>query len=662
MTNNDHKTQPVKRHRQTKRSPSSGPLEPKRRRAVKAGGTGHWDSEYSDHRQAEEALRESANVFRGFMEQSEDAVMLANEQGNVIQWGPGAERLTGYSRAETIGTPLWDVQFRSAPDELRSPEYYENLKAALQAALLNGQASFLNRSIEATIVRPDGARLTVQSSAFSIPTPKGFMLGGILRDISERRRAEEEISSLAKFPSENPNPVLRLSGDGIIMYANPAGQALLRMWGCEVGSPAPLFWRELAAQVLLSGELAIVETECVDKTYSMVVTPITESAYVNLYGSDITGRKHAEEKIEKQLHQLSALQAVDAAISSSPDMRVSFNILLAQAINELHVDAAAVLLLNNLSSELEYGAGVGFRGRGIAGLRLKLGEGYAGQAALQRRIISVPNLEEAKRLFSSAELLAEERFEAFFAAPLVAKGQVKGVLELFHRASLNPDPEWLDFLETLAGQAAIAIDSAQLFTELQRSNIELALAYDSTIEGWSRAMDLRDKETEGHTQRVAEATVKLARVMGLPERELMHLRRGALLHDMGKMGVPDAILLKAGPLTEADWMIMRQHPTFAYQMLAQVLYLQPAVSIPYCHHEKWDGTGYPRGLKGEQIPLPARIFAVIDAYDALTSDRPYRLAWSAEKAQEYIRSESGKHFDPRVVEAFLNMPETDGPK
>ena len=143
--------------------------------------------------------------------------------------------------------------------------------------------------------------------------------------------------------------------------------------------------------------------------------------------------------------------------------------------------------------------------------------------------------------------------------------------------------------------------------------------------------------------------------MGLPEQELTQVRRGALLHDIGKMGVPDTILLKPGPLTEEEWVIMRRHPTFAYEMLAPIRYLQPAINIPYCHHEKWDGTGYPRGLKGEQIPLAARLFAVVDVYDALTSDRPYRAAWTPEKAREYIRSESGKQFDPEVVDIFLNM-------
>ena len=180
------------------------------------------------------------------------------------------------------------------------------------------------------------------------------------------------------------------------------------------------------------------------------------------------------------------------------------------------------------------------------------------------------------------------------------------MLEIFSRTVVNRDEEWQQFLDAVAGQTAIAIDSSSLFQDLQRSNLELALAYDATIEGWSHALDLRDKETEGHTLRVTEMTLKLAQAMDFSEEELVHVRRGCLLHDIGKMGVPDRILLKPDKLTEDEWVSMRRHPEFAYQMLMPITYLRSALDIPYCHHEKWDGTGYPRGLKGEQIPLAAR--------------------------------------------------------
>ncbi|MBK9209233.1 MAG: response regulator [Anaerolineales bacterium] len=192
-------------------------------------------------------------------------------------------------------------------------------------------------------------------------------------------------------------------------------------------------------------------------------------------------------------------------------------------------------------------------------------------------------------------------------------------------------------------------------TNIEQAHSQLLSAYDATIEGWSRAMDLRDKETEGHTQRVTQLSEKLAKIAGIRQDELIQIRRGSLLHDIGKLGVPDSILLTPNKLTDGEWEVMRKHPQYAYEMIQPIEYLRPALDIPYCHHEKWDGTGYPRGLKGEEIPLSARIFAIVDVWDALTSDRPYRAAWDKQKTLQYINEQSGKHFDPHIVELFNIM-------
>jgi HD-GYP domain-containing protein (c-di-GMP phosphodiesterase class II) len=215
---------------------------------------------------------------------------------------------------------------------------------------------------------------------------------------------------------------------------------------------------------------------------------------------------------------------------------------------------------------------------------------------------------------------------------------------------------WLDFhfnpIRSESGQVAGVAVIERDITQAKLAAIELARAYDTTLEGWSRALDLRDRETEGHARRVTELTVCLAREFGIPEPELTHIRRGALLHDIGKMGVPDQILRKPDKLNEEEWKIMSRHPDLALGMLAPISFLRPALDIPYCHHEKWDGSGYPRGLKGEEIPLSARIFAIVDVWDALISDRPYSAAWSGSDALQYICSQSGKHFDPDVVAVF----------
>ncbi len=192
-------------------------------------------------------------------------------------------------------------------------------------------------------------------------------------------------------------------------------------------------------------------------------------------------------------------------------------------------------------------------------------------------------------------------------------------------------------------------------TKLQDANARLLAAYEATIDSLSHAMDLRDHETEGHSRRVADLTVELAKASNVNEEERVHLHRGALLHDIGKLGIPDSILHKPDRLTDKEWIVMRTHPQLAYNMLYSIEYLRPALDIPYSHHEKWDGTGYPRGLKGKNIPLAARLFAIVDVWDALTSERPYRPAWSRQEARAYIRDQSGRHFDPQVVELFFKI-------
>ncbi|GIV62719.1 MAG: hypothetical protein KatS3mg045_0058 [Bellilinea sp.] len=358
-------------------------------------------------------------------------------------------------------------------------------------------------------------------------------------------------------------------------------------------------------------------------------------------------------RIEQNAARLGALRIIDNSIIEGQDLKTVLRIVLEQTTHQLNMDASSIFLYNPQNSILEYAADYGFKTRGIE-RPLKLGQSHAGVAALHRMILTYPDL-TATRAEIADYLLDEEGFVFQAVAPLVAKGDLIGVMELFARRPFQTNEDWLKDLQTFANQAAIAINNIQNFVALQHSNRELQTAYEATIEGWSRAMDLRDHETENHTQRVTELTLRLARQMGVREEDLVHYRRGALLHDIGKLGVPDAILQKTGALDDEEWVQMRQHPIYAYQMLYPIEYLRPALEIPYCHHEKWDGTGYPRGLKGEEIPLAARIFAVVDVFDALTSDRPYRPAWSISDALNYIKEQAGRHFDPQVVEAFLQL-------
>ncbi len=364
-------------------------------------------------------------------------------------------------------------------------------------------------------------------------------------------------------------------------------------------------------------------------------------------------REAAEQQIHLQLQRLNAIRKIDIAITANLDLKIILKIFLKQLLTQLHVDAAAVLFLHPGSDTLECIAAKGFRHNGFENTTLQLKTSAAGKTILRKRVMHVPHLSAARIDMERSVFIHQEGFCSYCAVPLFAKRSPKGVLEIFHRQPLNPDPAWHNFLKTLARQACIAIDNSVLFSELQRSNFELTQAYDRTLEGWSRALDLRDKETEGHTLRVTEMTVRLAEKMGFRNDELVHIRRGALLHDIGKMGIPDHILHKPGKLNENEWQIMRLHPVYAYEMLSPIRFLEPAIHIPYCHHEKWDGSGYPQGLKGKEIPRYARLFCVIDVWDALRSDRPYRTGWPLEQVCDYIREKTGEHFDPEVAKVFL---------
>jgi putative nucleotidyltransferase with HDIG domain len=271
------------------------------------------------------------------------------------------------------------------------------------------------------------------------------------------------------------------------------------------------------------------------------------------------------------------------------------------------------------------------------------------------QVILTTNAQEDPR-FEAQLSVAAYRLLSILCAPLKIKDHLIGVIYVDNRvhSGIFRQSDY-ELISAFANQAAVAIDNARLFDGLQASNQELEIAYQATLEGWVRALDLRDRETEGHTQRVTVLTERLARYLHVEEDAIVHITRGALLHDIGKMAIPDGILMKRGNLSEEERELMRKHPVYAFEMLSPIKFLLPALDIPYCHHEKWDGSGYPRSLKGEEIPFAARLFSVVDVWDALESDRPYRKGLNRDEIHRYISEQSGIFFDPRIVRAFLEL-------
>jgi PAS domain S-box-containing protein len=572
---------------------------------------------------------------------------------------PAFTTITGYQQEESLGRNCRYLQ---------CPETDQDTVQALRVAIRNQQlfkGTVLNRRKDGTLFW----NALVLNPVFDM---RGRLANfvGLVTDVTETVENEMKRVRLAAIIESSHEAIIGLSTTGEVDSWNQAAERMFGYTAAEMlGQPLARQQDEEKKKNLILAEAGIIETEQLHgfdmlrshkngrlMDISLTVSPIKDEKDVvtgaSIIARNITQRKQQQDQIERQLRRIQSLRTIDMAITSSLDLRLTLNILLDEVTTHLGVDCAAVLLLNEHTQRLEYSAGRGFRSMALQRTQLRIGEGYAGKAALQRRMIQVANLALEPGDLTRATMLGAEELVAYYAMPLIAKGQVEGVLEIFHRSPLIVDDEWVYFLEALAGQAAIAIDNATLFSSLQLSNQELQLAYDSTLEGWSKALDLRDKETEGHTQRVTAGTTILAQAMCIPDRDLMHIRRGALLHDIGKMGIPDSILLKPGPLTEEEWVIMRQHPVYAFELISPIAYLKPALDIPYCHHEKWDGSGYPRGLKGAQIPLAARLFAVIDVWDALRSDRPYRAGWPTDGVAEHIRKGAGTHFDPAVVEVF----------
>lgn len=619
-------------------------------------------------KQAEEALHESETRNRQLVAHLPTVVYVnaVGDASSTLYVSPQIEALVGYTPQEWMADPkLWSKTLH--------PEDRQNVLA--QAALTDQTNKPFE--MEYRMIARDGRLVWVHDEVILVKDSDGQpqFWQGIMLDITERKVGEEALraseSALQGILRSTADGILAVNKENKTLFANERFIEMWRIPQAVLASKDDSLLLQHALDQLSDSQgflkkvqdLYKSEDESFDTLYfkdgrvfERLSRPLMRAA--ELRGRvwsfrDISERKRAEKKIQQQLEHLTALSTIDRVIAANFDLKLSLSEILTHVTKELDIDAAAILILNSNSQTLEYGAERGFHTKAVRKVPVRLSASYAGRVVLNRKFIQVQNPgEEPDNLFLGTPL-ESEGFVFYYAVPLITKGQVKGVLEAFQRAPLEPDTDWLDFLHSLASQAAIAIENAMLFESLQRSNLDLTLAYDATIEGWSRALDLRDKETEGHTQRVTEMTEKLARSFGVRESELLQIRWGALLHDIGQMGVPDGILLKPGPLTDEEWVAMKKHPAFAYEMLSPIRYLQQSLDIPYCHHEKWDGTGYPRGLKGAQIPLSARIFAAVDVWDALCSDRPYRPGWPEEKVREHIRALSGTHFDPQVVDVFM---------
>lgn len=675
-----------------------------RDRNGKISRLGVFTKDITERKRAEDMLRISEERYRLLVETANEGIWVMDENHQTTYVNQSMAAMLGYVPTEMLGKKVEEFFF--AED---MPFHEERMKKRHA-----GKDEIYERRFR----RRDGAELWTRASAKSLIDEEGHFAGSfaMFTDITERKHAEERnhqhlreleavnrVSTTLRAAQSLDTMLPHLIDETLEVIGAPAGlialfdsnsrllqSVIARGWLAQIDQTH--LPETIAGRVFMMGDRYIASEFATDPHLPenvrehnlagwggaslpirtadgiigvlIVSTPLPRELTLSEIGllesiCEIAGnaihRMLLHEQTHRQLRRLDGLRVIDNALTASLDLQVTLNVILDQVMMQLGVSATDVLLNSSGEHMLAYAAGRGFYSNAITRARVRLGEGLAGRVALERRLMHVPDLRHSHAELAVAQLNAGEQFVAYYAVPLIAKGQLRGVLEAFERTPIQHDREWFSFLQMLGEQAAIAIDNLELFSRLQRSNLELSLAYDTTLEGWSRTLDLRDKEEEGHNQRVAELTVRLARRLGMAETDLLDVRRGALLHDIGMMGIPEAILFKPGALDETEWTVMRRHPDWAHELLSPITYLHRATVIPYSHHERWDGRGYPRGLQGEAIPLPARIFAVVDAWDALTSDRAYRPAWSRERVLAHLREQSGGQFDPRVVEAFFKI-------
>jgi len=627
-------------------------------------------SDSGRRRQVEDGLRRGEAEQRGMLDQSPIGLFQMTVDGRYTRANSEAARIYGFDSPENLITQ--DVSLLTE----RRDEMWSLLSQADSV-----------RDFESQVVRYDGTRIWVSENIRAILSPDGTVRHyvGTIQDIGERHAEQtiqnERIHEMRTIFDGVGVGIVRTDLTGRLTESNAAFQQMMGYTPAELSGMAfarlthpddspENVQKEWDLQEGISDGYRIEKRLCcqdgdtvwADLDMTLVRDASGAPQFAIAVVEDITEKHQSQqtilglnEHLEWRMQRINALRRIDMGIIGSANLRSTLDIVLDEVRTHLQVDAAAILLCCPQSQTLEYVAESGLRHALTGGPPQTYGFGFAAQAVRERETVQITNLGWLPNVFAHDPAMNAEGFLTYWAVPLIAKGEVKGVLEVFHRHPLDPDAEWREFLVVLAGQAAIAIDSATMFQELQCSNRELRDAYEATIEGWGRALDLRDQETEGHSRRVTDLVDCLAEKMGISDPQRVHIRRGALLHDIGKMGVPDRILLKTDDLTATEWRLMRRYPQDAYDMLAPITFLRPALDIPLCHHEKWDGTGYPRGLKGEEIPVAARLFAIVDIWDALRSDRPYRRSWPEAQVLAHLRNLSGTHFDPEIAAAFLEM-------
>lgn len=601
-----------------------------------------------DRRQSEQALINSQRNSELLVEASTDGILLESLDGRILDSNKVAETMYGYTHEEFLNLNVKD---------LVSPLFLVD-----KSDYIEWELDHKDLLTDIPNIRKDGTVFPVEVSTRLAKIENQKYAVAYIRDITERKKVEQAIlESEEKFRTlaQTAAAGIFIYKHGPFVYVNPMWTEITGFGDDELGrlkfldlvTPGSKDQVEKYFQERLQNDTSVkrYETQIQAKSGQKKWVDITisnilyegEHAFIGT-AVDITDRKQKENELEMVAKISEALRVALTRDEIRPTV-------LREVMNFLEIDGALI-------STIEHGKDLSYIKRAMGCwapldmITRKIDEGLTGYIIATGKTY-INNHASHDPHFAFPELLTN--LSSIAGVPLITKGETIGAL-LIGSTHILSDNE-IRLLKTIGDMTASAIHRSDLYEQTSLQAHELKLAYDATLEGWAHALELRDKETQGHSLRIANMTIKLAKRMGYESEDLENLRRGALLHDIGKMGVPDTILLKPGSLTEDEWALMQKHPVYAREMLIDLPYFKDAIDIPYCHHEWWDGSGYPRGLMSTEIPLVARIFSIVDSWDALISDRPYRKAWTKRDALSHIIDQSGNHFDPDVVNAFVQM-------
>lgn len=598
-------------------------------------------------------INESNLKFKNVFNNVPVAIVLIDSTGKITEANHNLSKYIGYSIEEFKNMKL--SQITHPEDICKSSALFRELKEGKRCSY-NFEKRYIKKNEEIIWVKVSVSKLLRKSESNS-----NFIV--IIEDITEKKAKEKQLNQFKLSVTQSADTVFITDIEGYFQYINPAFEKLsgYTMRDCAGKTPRILksehqdinYYEKLWCTIKNGN---VFKSTVINKKKSgelfygeQIITPIKNSKgeIVNFLSNmrDATTRITYEKKLEERYERLSVLHSIEM-ITKSSNHDITLDSVLNVITGKFGIENASIYLFDK-SKKLKHAYGSVIDNCFLD--RHDLYENFIKNALLSKKI-KIFEISE-----SNFEFFHTSGYECMYIIPLISENFIKGVLILLSKNYADKSSEWSSFLEIFGTEITLSLENFELLKNLRKKNKELIEAYDETIEGWARALDLRDKETEGHTRRVTELTLKLAKRMGFSEKELVNIKRGAMLHDIGKLGVPDNILLKPGKLNTEEWKIMKKHPIHAKEMLYPIEYLRRAINIPYYHHERWDGKGYPERLKEEEIPLEARIFAVIDVWDALTSDRPYRKALSKDEVREYIKKNSGSHFDPEIVKEFLKL-------